>query len=188
MGVRLRPVSERAGVELRFSEPGSLPRPGPVGRTVRLLIGLWLLYALVLLVQDTSAFVHAETLPRSTSFWLFVLIAFHVTPYVVNIGFGRNWRHASQIVVAGAGVGLLALDLAVYGRVWAPPLGLFMWVWLAYFSLHLGGSFVLSALLATPGCEMRALPHAWGMLRGTTVSEHYCPGPFDGLDRWETGR
>ena len=181
------PGYDRVGekVELRFSSPGSLQRPGPIGRTFRFVVGVWLIYTLLLLSRSVPTFVAAGSLPRDVGFWLYVLIAFHVTPYVVNIGFGRNWRYGAQLFLAVATLGLLAADWLVYGRVWAPPLGVFIWAWLVYFSLHLGGSFVLSALLATPGCEMRALSHAWGRLRGRGVMEHYCPGPFDGLDRWE---
>ena len=51
-----------------------------------------------------------------------------------------------------------------------------------------GISFVLSAALATPGCEMRAIPHLWTIVTGRATKEHYCPGFLDGLDKWELGR
>lgn len=47
---------------------------------------------------------------------------------------------------------------------------------------------VLAGILATPGCEMRAIPHLWGLLTGNRIREHYCPGFFDNLDRWDRGR
>ena len=59
----------RDKLETRFEAQGSLRPPGAVSRLVRLL------------------------------FWLFVLIALHVTPYVVNIGFGVSSRRKPQHVV-----------------------------------------------------------------------------------------
>jgi hypothetical protein len=38
-----------------------------------------------------------ERLPRSLTFWLYVLIAFHITPYVVNIGFGMRSTGSPRI-------------------------------------------------------------------------------------------
>ena len=46
-------------------------------------------------------------------------------------------------------------------------------------------SFVLSSILSTPGCEMRAIPHAWTLLTGHVTPEHYCPGALDRVDRFE---
>ncbi len=59
---------------------------------------------------------------------------------------------------------------------------------MVYVYAHLGLSFVLAAALATPGCEMRGIPHLVGLLRGRSSGEHYCPGFIDGLDRWERER
>lgn len=93
-----------------------------------------------------------------------------------------------QHAVLAISAGLIAVDLAVWGTWWAPPLGTFLLVWLAYFSAHLGLSFVVSAVIATPGCEMRSLPHLWTLITGRATKEHYCPGPLDPIDRWERQR
>ncbi len=53
---------------------------------------------------------------------------------------------------------------------------------------HLGISFILAAFLATPGCEMRALPHLLGMIAGGEAREHCCPGFIEHIDRWERQR
>lgn len=169
-----------------FEEQGSLPKPGTVGRFVRLIFGVLLLYGLYTMLTDGLSLFALRRAPRGPDFWVFVAIAFHLTPYVVNIGFGKGWRRKPQLAIAGAIVSLIAVDLLVYGSWWAPPLGALMWVWLVYFSSHLGFSFVLSAALATPGCEMRAIPHLWTVLTGHATKEHYCPGPLDRIDKWET--
>ena len=57
-----------------------------------------------------------------------------------------------------------------------------------YVYAHLGLSFLLSAILATPGCEMRAIPHLAGILTRAPAREHYCPGFLDNVDRWERAR
>ena len=46
--------------------------------------------------------------------------------------------------------------------------------------------FLLAALLATPGCEMRSIHHIYSVLTGRPTAEHHCPvGPLTAIDRWE---
>jgi hypothetical protein len=175
-------------IETHFEEPGTLRPPGIVGRMIRLLFGVMLLSALLQMLGSGASLFSLAAAPRGWSFWVFVAIAFHVTPYVVNIGFSKNWRRKPQLFVAVVAAALIAVDLAVYGTWWAPPLGTFVWLWLVYFSAHLGVSFMLSTILGTPGCEMRAIPHLWTILSGRSTKEHYCPGPFDQIDKWEGDR
>jgi hypothetical protein len=175
-------------IETRFRAPGSLPAPGPLGRIIRIGAGGWLLMTLVTLLTNYRILFAGETVPSHWTFWVFVLIALQITPYVVNIGLGKNWRRKPQFfVVAMSGI-LLVVDFIVFGTAWAPPLGLFLGLWLMYFSGHLGLSFVVSALLSTPGCEMRSLPDLRSRLFGGASVEHYCPGPLDAIDRWERKR
>ena len=63
-----------------------------------------------------------------------------------------------------------------------------MWLTVLYVFGHLGLSFLLSAVIATPGCEMRAIPHLWTLLTGRATREHHCPGFLDSLDAWELKR
>ncbi len=184
-------------IETVFEEYGALPKPRLVGRLVRLGLGVWLLSVLYMLITDgwqisSHISVDFEGLvdtspPTHWMTWAFIGFAFWLTPYVINIGFTRNWKRRPQIAIALTGVLLIALDLALYGTWWAPPLGAFVWAWLAYFAAHLGFSFVLSALIGTPGCEMRSIPHLWTLITGRETKEHYCPGILDAVDRWEAG-
>jgi hypothetical protein len=125
---------------------------------------------------------------HSTAFWFWFLFGLVLAPYVVNIGLGVKWgawpRIAAIILVAGAGL----LGYAQTGTFLNRPLWVGMDVFMIYIYIHLGLSFLLSALLATPGCEMRAIPHLVGIVRGKSTQEHYCPGMIDGLDRWERER
>ena len=190
-----QPVSSRPDnpIETQFTERGSLEPPQIVGRIVRLLFGAGLLWGAYPLVVDglyprlTSAqsWMSGSRPPQDWTFYAFVLLAFYVTPYVVNIGFTKNWRRRPQWVIAGGVVVFLGVDYAIYGTWWAGPLAVFVLLWLAYFAAHLGLSFVLSSVIATPGCEMRAIPHLWTLVTGRATKEHYCPGLFDRLDKWE---
>lgn len=71
----------------------------------------------------------------------------------------------------------------------SPVLGVPLFVWLAYFYGHLGISFVLATALATPGCEMRAIPQLVGRITGHAAPEHHCPVSFiTKIDAWERRR
>ncbi len=45
-----------------------------------------------------------------------------------------------------------------------------------------------AAVLATPGCEMRSIPHLIAILRMGDLKEHVCPGPLDRFDEWGAQR
>lgn len=171
-------------IETYFEQPGSLLRPGIAGRTVRLFFGLLLIWSLYVLLAFGWDILVDQT-PPNLNWWLYMALAFWVTPAVVNIGFTKNWKRKPQVAILAIAAVAVAIGLAFYGTWWAPPLGFFVWLWLIYFSAHLGFSFTLAAILATPGCEMRAMPHLWTRLTGRQTKEHYCPGFLDGVDRWE---
>ncbi len=179
-------------IETQFEEAGTLKPPKLIGRIVRLLVGVllfWMVYRLIvdalypMLVLGQGWTTSSP--PRIWLFWVFLAWAFYTTPYVINIGFTKNWRRRPQWVIAGVAALLLAVDLVIYGAWWAGPLAVFVYLWLTYFAVHLGVSCVLSSMLATPGCEMRAIPHLWMLVTGRATKEHYCPGLFDRLDKWE---
>jgi hypothetical protein len=155
-----------------------------MGRIVRLGFGILLLSWLFSLMTEGGALL-GTTAPGNPLFWLAALFALHVTPYVVNLGFTVSWKRWPQAMVLGAAVVAVVTDLVLYGSWWGPPLGGVLLLWLIYFSAHLGLSFVLSSLIATPGCEMRAIPQLWTLLTGHTTHEHYCPGPLGQIDAWE---
>ena len=127
------------------------------------------------------------------SFFVFSLLflltgpafALWLLPPVVNLGFGRSWKNWSRTVVLLLCAGAILVDLLVYGQVWGPPLGAVIYAVTVYTFAHLGLSFVLATVLATPGCEMRAIPDLIGRLTGRTAQEHHCPGFITPLDNWE---
>jgi hypothetical protein len=178
-----------------FVEPGSLVTPGWIGRLIRLGFGLALLrffYDLVrfeVLAPRGDAGLTSSQAPDQVWFWLLAAWLFWILPFVVNIGFGVSWRRWSQAVVLASVAIAIVVSLVNERSIWSESLGWILLIWLLYESLHLGVCFVLSAVLATPGCEMRAIPHLWTVVTGKKTSEHFCPSGFlDSLDRWEAGR
>ncbi len=109
-------------IETVFEEQGSLRKPGPIGRASRFVFGAWLLWGLYTLLRYGWSVLVDTTPPRSMYWWLFIAFAFWLTPYVVNIGFTRNWRRAPQVAVLVLAALALVVDLAVSGTWWAPPL------------------------------------------------------------------
>ena len=167
----------------RFDAPGTLEKPGPIGRLVRLGSGVLCLWLVWQLAVDSNT----STL-RDPAYLLFAFFCLMLAPYVVNIGFGVKWGAWPRIVSLGILVAGVIVSYAFAGNLLDIPLWATATTWMVYIYAHLGISFVLSALLATPGCEMRAIPHLIGILSGKTAIEHYCPGYIDNVDRWEAER
>lgn len=169
--------------KIRFDEPGSLAKPGPIGRSVRLVLGtllLWLVWQLTTRASTPDW--------NDLTLWLLVWLGLVLVPYVVNIGFGVNWGAWPRILSAAMLLGVAAVS---YMTATSPGVSPLLWatanIWMIYIFAHLGASFLLAALLATPGCEMRAMPHLLGLLFKYEVREHYCPGFIHSIDRWEHG-
>ena len=133
-------------------KPGTLPRPGPVGRIVRLLMGLLVLRFLAGNVVQFEGFVaprSSSDLPASLLFGS--LFAFVLFGEVVRRGIGPRWARPAQMTLAAVLFGVMAIDLVWYGDWWGPPMGLLVFVVIVYTLAHLGVSFLVAAAFATPG-------------------------------------
>ena len=177
-----------ATTDLKLDEPGSLPRPGPVGRAVRLGFGALCLYHVYWLLQLSGSLLDEGGQVRSI-LWNGSLIGLLLVSYVVNIGFSRDWKKWPAIVSA-----CVFLLLAAYGYFTAATaetllLARALWVWELYVFAHLGGAFIVAGIIGTPGCEMRAFHDLYSRLTGKPTKEHYCPiGPLHPIDQWEARR
>ncbi len=166
-----------------FDEEGTLPPPGPLGRLVRLLLGglvLKLIYDWLFII-DNSDF-------ANPFIWLWVLLSVMLAPYVVNIGFGINSGAKPRFVLLGIWLLAAVAGYLMEGKLQSEFLWTSLEITQIYIYGHLGISFLLSALLSTPGCEMRAIPHLLGKISDRGSQEHYCPGFIDNIDRWERNR
>ena len=177
-------------IESSFEAQGTLEPPRMIGRLVRFLSGVLVLWWFYSEIDVAWAFITGTRYmdavpPQNALFYFAVLFTLWAFPHVINIGFTKSWGRAPQIaIVALAGVAIL-WGVLIFGSWWAPPLEILLLVWMIYTFGHLGISFIISSFIATPGCEMRAIPHLWSKLTGIQTKEHFCPGPLDPIDRWE---
>jgi hypothetical protein len=173
---------------LELVDAGTLVRPGPIGRLVRLFLGVVCLYVVGELLYAAE---WTTTQPFSSldNRLVVVLVPLCVFDYVVNIGFAKNWGRRpliTSLIVLGA---FASLAFLTTGSIDSPILGIPLNLWLGYFWGHLGISYVLSAAIATPGCEMRAISELFGRIRGQPSEEHRCPVAFiTRIDEWEQRR
>ncbi len=164
----------------------SLVRPGPLGRLTRLIFGL-ICAGFIWMVLMIGPIRLVQQFADVQGFWPWTIAAFYLFPYVINIGYGRSWGPWPRIAVLAGGVVFASLSYFSSGQILGPWLIGFLLLWMLYVFAHLALSFLVAAVLATPGCEMRALPHLWGKLSGHPVREHGCPvGPLAAIDRWES--
>ena len=172
--------------ETTFVEPGTLAKPKLIGRTVRLLLGILCCYGSLTYAEIPRAFVRSDF--PALQLLAGAVLAYWLLPPVVNIGWGVSWKNRPRLFFLMLCAVALAVDFAVYGSFWGPPLGGILYAVTVYTLGHLGISFLLSALLSMPGCEMRALPDLFGKLLGRARMEHHCPGFIDPIDKWEARR
>ena len=177
-----------ATTDLRLDEPGTLPRPGPVGRTVRLAFGALCIWYVTRLIGIADNLLDTNGNIRNVV-WNGVVPGLFLISYVINIGFSRAWRKWPAFVSAGVFLAVAGFGYLTTGSAGTELLARVVWTWELYVFAHLGLAFVLSALLATPGCEMRALHDLYSRFSGKATKEHYCPiGPLNSIDEWEAAR
>jgi hypothetical protein len=161
-------------------------KPGPIGRIGRFVLGAISSSFVISILPFYSFFITVNPLNNSSPYFIGVLIAFLVLNDVVNIGFNVSWSRRPQAIFLALVVLAIALDLLLYGSTWGPPLGVVLFLMSILTHLYLGTSHILAALIATPGCEMRSIPHLVAKLRGSNIEVHVCPGHWDAVDKWET--
>jgi hypothetical protein len=121
--------------------------------------------------------------------WNGILIGLFLVSYVINIGFSRAWKKWPALLSAGVFLVVGGIGYLMEGTVETSLLAQTIWSWELYLYSHLGISFIISALIATPGCEMRAFHDLYSRLTGVPTKEHHCPvGPLHSIDRWEANR
>lgn len=177
-----------ATTDLKLDEPGTLPKPGPVGRLARLALGLWCIWFVSELIGIRSDVLDSQGHVR-VLIWNGVLPGLFLISYVVNIGFSRAWKKRPAILVAAALLAVAAIGYLLDGTMESSLFARTIWVWELYLFGHLGLSFLIAAIIRTPGCEMRALHDLYSRTSGVPTKEHYCPvGPLTPIDQWEARR
>ena len=88
--------------------------------------------------------------PQGT-WWIGAALCFYFLSNVVNRGFTRAWRWWPQLIFGLLALLAVVFDFWYYGSLWGPPLGLLLFLLMAYVLGHLGLSFLLAGVLGTPG-------------------------------------
>ncbi len=126
-----------------------LPKPGPIGRSVRLALGLVLLYFAVYAL--TQYLLGGSPSARDLGVWIGLAYAVYFLPDVINLGLGRSWgRRPLFVGVTAVGVAG-GIDGVSSGTVLGPALGLIVFLLIVYVFTHIGLSLILAAILAAPG-------------------------------------
>ena len=174
-----------ATTDLKLDEPGSLPRPGPVGRLARLGLGILCLWHVNGLIQVSGNLIGTDGSIQPL-IWNGIIIGLFLVSYVVNIGFSRAWKKWPTVVSAAALAIIAGVGYAIEGMIETKLLARGIWIWELYVFSHLGLAFLIAAAIRTPGCEMRAFHDLYSRLTGVPTKEHHCPvGPLHPIDQWE---
>ncbi len=177
-----------ATTDLKLDETGSLPRPGPIGRLVRLAFGLVCIWYVFVLIAVSGDLMSGQGGIRPVV-WNGVLIGLFLVSYIINIGYSRPWKKWPALISTGVFLAIAGIGYLTKGTVETELLARAVWGWEVYLFSHLGVAFVIAALIGTPGCEMRAFHDLYSRLTGIPTKEHYCPvGPLHPIDQWEAGR
>ena len=177
-----------ATTDLKLDTPGSLRRPGPIGRLVRLAFGILCMWYAIGLVEVSGSLITSDGHIRSLV-WNGILPGLFLVSYIINIGFSRAWKKWPAIVSAGVIVVVGGIGYLAEGTIETSLLARTIWAWELYLFSHLGTAFVIAAVIGTPGCEMRAFHDLYSRLTGIPTKEHHCPvGPLAPIDRWEGSR
>lgn len=155
---------------------------------MRLAFGASCLWYVISLLQVTGKFFDSDGHIKSI-IWNGIIISLFLVSYVVNIGFSKTWKKWPAIISASTLLLIAAAGFLTQGHVETKLLAQAIWGWGLYLFSHLGLAFIVSSVIATPGCEMRAFHDLWSRLTGNPAKEHYCPiGPLHSIDQWEARR
>ena len=143
-----------ATTDLKLDEPGSLARPGPVGRLLRFALGTACLWYVSGLVQVSDSLLASDGHIRSLV-WNGVLPGLFLVSYVINFGYSRAWKKWPAIISAGVFLLVGVVGYLISGTAETGWLANAIWFWALYVFAHLGVAFILSGIIGTPGCEMR---------------------------------
>ena len=173
-----------ATTDLKLDEPGTLPKPGPIGRLVRLAFGLACLYFVADLLRVFGELFDGAHVHQII--WTGLAMGLFLSSYIINIGYSRAWKKYPAIV-SGAiflliGIGSFFDSGSFESGMLANTIG----IWVLYLFTHLGLAFAIAGVIGTPGCEMRAFHDLFSRITGIPTKEHICPvGPLTPVDQWE---
>ena len=132
-------------------DAATLPRPGPIGRGVRVLLGLAVLYLFADIVADFPKLTDGVNLANPLT-WLGLGYVLYAMPDILAMVFSRRWPSR---YVRGAAGGALVLaastDFLVPGSPNGGAFGVTLGLMLTLVLGILGASFLVAAAVAAPG-------------------------------------
>ena len=132
-----------------MNQTSALPRPGWLGRSIRLGLAAFFLYFLAQIVVGYRP--GGSPSPRDPLLWVALVYIAWALPEIVNLGFGLHWGRWPRYVFLALLLLGCAVDFVREGAVPGPVLGLVFFPTLAYAFGHLGLSFLVAAIDAAPG-------------------------------------
>jgi hypothetical protein len=161
-----------------------LPRPGPIGLAIRVILGTASIYLLVALLTKWNVFLEFDPIESERYYTVATL---WLLPYVFNVAFRRRWGPWPTIVFAAGGAALGLVGYLVSGAFWNAVVAAWVFAGDLLVMTALAVSFPVAIATRSPGCELGAIP--WLIARrrgGTYVSPRPgCAVGLDHLDRWE---
>jgi hypothetical protein len=158
-----------------------LPRPGPIGLAIRVVLGAIAIYAFVDLLTEWSGFLERDPIESERYYTVFTLC---LLADVFNIGFRRRWGAWPVVVLVAVAAVMGTAGYLATGDVWTTPLA--TWVFAADILVFtaLVVSFPVAIVTRTPGCEFNAIPRLVARLRGRVDEEtRRCLLRIDAFDR-----
>lgn len=155
---------------LSFDPPRTYPTPGPIGRTVRLILGAFFVYELVDIGSQIEAFMRFS--PPFDTWWLVAAISVWALHDAADVWLGSPWGRRLVLVVLAVAAGAALIDFLQHGTVWGPPFSLSLYALALIGFGYIGLSFIVAAILAAPGCEAGALRYLVARLSGDPAREH----------------
>ena len=136
-------------MDLDLQQSGTFARPGLIGRGLRAIAGLLILFAISPLIIQ---FRPGHTLSVGYwGLWVGVAFAFWVVNDVVNVGLGRDFGQWPRYGLVGLPVLGSLGDYLVSGVWWADIISTVIAAELLFVLGYLGVSFLVGSVLAVPG-------------------------------------
>lgn len=151
------------------------------GRLVRFFLGITL--ALAIIQTDPSEITDPDGL-----FWFVIIYGLISLRGVFNMLLLLNWGRKPQYYAVMGFILVAVVDRVSSGVYWSPILGGLLYAVSVATTALSGASFILAAILRTPGCEWRAFPQLIAGLRGKHVQYRKCALYLHKIDKWEERR
>lgn len=148
-------------------------------------MGLYLLSFVAQAIPQSRLLIERNPFPEQLGYVIALAITLLTLPDVIDLGFSVRFGRRARGWFVGAAIAAAFFNLLAYGELWGPPLAWLLYLVSVFTLGYLGVSHALAALISTPGCEMRAVPHLAALLRGTSTDAVVCPGHWNAVDHWE---